>query len=59
MEDVLMLRSYPIPKDYICFMTGKIMSEPVTIADGHTYEREAIEEWLQMNDVSPITKQKL
>ena len=40
-------------------MTGKIMSEPVTIADGHTYEREAIEEWLQMNDVSPITKQKL
>lgn len=54
-----MLSNHSIPKDYICFITGKIMSEPVTIADGHTYEREAIEEWLQTHDTSPKTKQKL
>jgi len=54
-----MLRTHQIPKDYICFMTKKIMSEPVKAADGDTYEREAIEEWFQAHDTSPRTKQKL
>ncbi len=54
-----MLTNHQIPKDYICFITGKIMSEPVKTADGDTYEREAVEEFLQIHDTSPKTKQKL
>ena len=29
--------------------------EPVIAADGHTYERTAIEQWLQQHDTSPVT----
>jgi hypothetical protein len=38
----------------MCFIT-------VVIADGHTYERSAIEEWLfkKKNDTSPLTGLKL
>ncbi len=32
---------------------------PVLAADGHTYEREAIEKWLQTNKLSPVTGETL
>jgi len=35
------------------------MIDPVMAADGHTYEREAIEQWLQAHDTSPKTNAKL
>ena len=38
-----------------CPITMEIMSDPVIAADGHTYEREAIESWLQYNNTSPMT----
>ena len=31
------------------------MSDPVTAADGFTYEREALAEWLEQSDMSPVT----
>lgn len=31
------------------------MKEPVIAADGHTYERAAIEAWLLLNATSPVT----
>ncbi len=31
------------------------MVEPVIAADGHTYEKAAIETWLQQHSVSPVT----
>ncbi len=31
------------------------MVEPVIAADGHTYEKAAIESWLQHNTTSPVT----
>jgi len=31
------------------------MVEPVIAADGHTYEKAAIEAWLQQNSISPVT----
>ncbi|DBB07755.1 TPA: hypothetical protein ACH3X3_009173 [Trebouxia sp. C0006] len=34
---------------------AKLMVEPVIAADGHTYERSAMEHWLQQNDTSPVT----
>jgi hypothetical protein len=35
------------------------MKDPVVTVDGHTYEREAIEDWLQTHDTSPITGELL
>ena len=31
------------------------MSDPVSTVDGQTYERSAIEKWLQDHDTSPLT----
>ena len=31
------------------------MHDPVIAADGHTYERSAIQQWLQNHTFSPIT----
>eukprot|EP01047_Picozoa_sp_COSAG01_P075499 COSAG01_NODE_12955_length_1657_cov_2.930680_2_plen_162_part_00 len=44
-----------IPDSFNCPITKSIMRDPVTTADGHSYEREAIQEWLQRNDTSPLT----
>ena len=35
------------------------MKEPVVCADGHTYEQEAIEEWLRHHSTSPVTNAEL
>ncbi len=31
------------------------MLDPVIAADGHTYEKAAMENWLQRSDMSPVT----
>jgi hypothetical protein len=31
------------------------MSDPVSTADGHTFERAAIERWLRTSQLSPLT----
>ena len=35
------------------------MSDPVTAADGHTYERSAITDWLEHHNTSPLTRMRL
>ena len=35
------------------------MVDPVIAADGHTYERAAIQHWLQGSSLSPVTGDKL
>jgi ankyrin repeat protein len=45
----------PIPARFLCPITKQIMLDPVFAADGRTYEREAIETWLEKNNTSPIT----
>ena len=37
----------------------QVMRDPVTAADGHTYDRGAIAHWMQANSTSPITHQPL
>jgi hypothetical protein len=37
----------------------QIMENPVFAADGYTYERRNIEEWLKSTNESPITKESL
>ena len=35
------------------------MSDPVTLCDGSSFERAAIERWLEQNDRSPMTGEVL
>ena len=52
-----------MPDDYVCPITAEIMTDPVSTADGFSYERTAITEWLRTNDTtndtSPFTGAKL
>lgn len=48
------------PKDFVCPITCNIFYDPVTLETGQTYERSAIQEWLDRGNSScPITGQKL
>ena len=38
-----------------CCAVQEVMADPVVCADGHTYERVAIEGWLAVHDTSPKT----
>ena len=44
------------PKEWYCPITHAIFEVPVIAEDGHTYEKKAILEWLESNNISPITK---
>jgi hypothetical protein len=47
--------SIEIPFKFICPITQEIMSNPVKLSDGFNYEENAINEWLNINRISPIT----
>jgi len=44
-----------VPDEFKCPITHEVMGDPVTIADGRTYERSAIEQWLARSNTSPMT----
>ena len=48
-----------IPDDYVCPITFEPMTDPVMCADGFSYERSAIENWLRGHDTSPKTNLQL
>lgn len=43
------------PAYLLCPISHELMQEPVVTADGHTYEKRAIERWLKGHASSPIT----
>jgi hypothetical protein len=45
--------------DLRCPLTLEFFVDPVVVEDGHTYERTAIERWLQSSNVSPLTRQPI
>eukprot|EP01084_Bolivina_argentea_P112101 199960_1 len=48
------------PKEFCCPISLDLMTDPVLlIGDGHTYEREELQKWLQSNNTSPITNETL
>jgi ankyrin repeat protein len=55
----MMPKDNSISDEYLCPISGQIMVDPVTTADGNTYEREKIEEWLKTKDTSPLTNEIL
>jgi hypothetical protein len=43
------------PKEYECPITKDLMTDPVVLTDGFSYERKAIVEWMKSKVVSPMT----
>mmetsp|Transcript_70228 Transcript_70228/g.156441 ORF Transcript_70228/g.156441 Transcript_70228/m.156441 type:complete len:644 (-) Transcript_70228:2401-4332(-) len=41
--------------EFLCPILKTRMADPVCTADGHTFERTAIEQWLAHNNTSPLT----
>ncbi|XP_021799900.1 putative U-box domain-containing protein 50 isoform X2 [Prunus avium] len=52
--------SIDVPRVFLCPIFQEVMKDPQVAADGFSYEREAIAEWLRIGrDTSPMTKLKL
>lgn len=48
------------PKTFVCSIINELFSDPVTLETGQTYERTAIQEWLDQGNLTcPITGQSL
>jgi serine/threonine protein kinase len=48
------------PNDLLrCPITFELFHDPVLAQDGHTYERQKIEEWIQNSGTSPMTREPL
>ncbi|CAN6811624.1 unnamed protein product [Brassica oleracea] len=48
-----------VPKEFKCMLSRAIMSEPVVIASGQTYEKRYIQQWLMYKQTCPKTKEVL
>ena len=44
------------PDNFICPITQAVMCDPVIGNDGITYESDAIKQWLQSHNTSPVTR---
>lgn len=50
----------PLPRSLLCPISNQVMKDPVTAADGMTYEQECIVSWFQGgHSTSPVTEAKL
>ncbi|XP_050254423.1 U-box domain-containing protein 35-like isoform X1 [Quercus robur] len=47
------------PNHFICPILKDVMDDPCVAADGYTYDRRAIKQWLEENDTSPMTNMPL
>jgi TPR repeat protein len=49
-----------VPHDFICVISHDIMHDPVILSDGHSYERNCVIEWFNLNkNISPKTGAQL
>ncbi|CAB9514390.1 SAM and U-box domain-containing protein 1 [Seminavis robusta] len=49
----------PLSDAYYCPITMSLMQHPVIGPEGYTFEKEAIEHWVDENQVSPLTRTPL
>ncbi|RLM74676.1 U-box domain-containing protein 9-like [Panicum miliaceum] len=50
----------PVPPQFLCPISSRIMSDPVIVASGQTYDRRSIEEWFSAGkQLCPQTQQAL
>ena len=55
-----MQQAQDIPSDLVCPLTLEIFTDPLTSKYGHSFEREAILEWIAThNQVCPLTRKPL
>ena len=47
------------PTSFCCPISSELMVDPVTCADGHSYDRAHIERWLSSHNTSPSTNTEL
>jgi len=43
-----------VPDYMVCAITSQVFRDPVVCQDGNTYEREAVERWLETHNTSPM-----
>ena len=48
-----------VPPSFVCPITQEVMRDPVSTADGQSYEADAISAWLRTHDTSPVTNERL
>jgi U-box domain len=48
-----------VPSGFICPLTMEIMFDPVLDAEGNTFERSALFQWLKHSPTSPVSRQPL
>ncbi|XP_078429503.1 U-box domain-containing protein 44-like [Wolffia australiana] len=64
-ESIHEIHLEPAYEAFICPLTGKVMRDPVTLENGHTFEREAIEKWFRecqeegRKIICPLTRKQL
>ena len=58
-EDLPLDGTAHLPRSIYCPISRLPMKDPVMCADGHTYERNAITEWLKRSKTSPTTGEEL
>jgi hypothetical protein len=46
----------PLPDSFYCPITFNLIQKPAIDPEGNTYERAAIEQWIRVNNNSPITR---
>lgn len=56
---VIQVEYHHLPNSFKCPLTLEIMFDPVLDAEGNTYERRALLEWLKHNCTSPVSRQPL
>jgi len=49
--------SHPEAADFKCKLSNVVMFDPVRAEDGFTYERSAIERWMEQHDHSPTVRE--
>ncbi|KAI4336125.1 hypothetical protein L6164_014693 [Bauhinia variegata] len=54
------IRTYINPEDFRCPISLELMTDPVTVSTGQTYDRASIQKWLEAgNTICPKTGEKL
>ena len=54
-DDISMPNKWQHPPSFYCPISQQCMHDPVVLSDGHTYERQYIERWLQQHNTSPVS----
>ena len=52
-------RVWPPPANYVCPLTLRLIREPVSDECGHSFEKTAINSWLDTHDFCPISRKPL